>query len=173
MQVGDWVTEKKKEKWVKEYFSQLIAEHGFSMQVRVSDGSDSHSILFDTGHSAQGVVSNVSRMGVDLSNVESIVLSHRHYIDFGGLLAVFGVIRKDNLPIIVHEDMFKSRRVAQSGGIIRKCSSLPSEDQVSPAKYARTKQPVLLADNIVLVAGEIRRITDFEKGFLQHRVLFD
>jgi 7,8-dihydropterin-6-yl-methyl-4-(beta-D-ribofuranosyl)aminobenzene 5'-phosphate synthase len=44
--------------------------------------------LFDAGGSSDGVVANADRMGLDLSEIESIVLSHGHYDHFGGLLAV-------------------------------------------------------------------------------------
>jgi 7,8-dihydropterin-6-yl-methyl-4-(beta-D-ribofuranosyl)aminobenzene 5'-phosphate synthase len=172
-QVRKWVKEKKGEKWAEEHFRLPMAEHGFSMYVRVFRGGGSHSMLFDVGGSAEGVVTNVSGMGLDLSDIESIVLSHGHYDHFGGLQAVLGVINRENLPIIVHEDMFKSRGVAESNGIIRKFPDFPTDDQVRPARYLRTKQPSLLADDTVLVTGEIQRITDFEKGFTQHRVLID
>jgi 7,8-dihydropterin-6-yl-methyl-4-(beta-D-ribofuranosyl)aminobenzene 5'-phosphate synthase len=42
---------------------------------------------------------------------------------------------------------------------------------VKPGKYIKTKQPYLIADDTILVTGEIPRRTDFEKGFPQHRVL--
>jgi 7,8-dihydropterin-6-yl-methyl-4-(beta-D-ribofuranosyl)aminobenzene 5'-phosphate synthase len=172
-QVRKWVKERKGEKWTEEHFRLPMAEHGFSMHVRVFRGGVSHSILFDVGGSAEGVVTNVSGMGLDLSDIESIVLSHGHYDHFGGLPAVLRVLNKENLPIIVHEDMFKSRGIAERNGTIRKLPDFPTDNQVRPAKYIRTRQPHLLADNTVLVTGEIPRQTDFEKGFPQHRVLAD
>jgi 7,8-dihydropterin-6-yl-methyl-4-(beta-D-ribofuranosyl)aminobenzene 5'-phosphate synthase len=47
-------------------------------------------------------------MGINLAEIECIVLSHGHYEHFGGLDAVVKAAKKDNLPIIVHEDMLKS-----------------------------------------------------------------
>jgi 7,8-dihydropterin-6-yl-methyl-4-(beta-D-ribofuranosyl)aminobenzene 5'-phosphate synthase len=59
----------------KATLSSTIAEHGLSMLVRVFNGADSHSILFDTGGSSNGIITNAQRMGLDLNEVEYIVLT--------------------------------------------------------------------------------------------------
>jgi len=168
-QVREWVKDRKGEDWIREHFRLPMAEHGFSMLVRVLGDGNSRSILFDTGSSPNGVVTNAERMGLNLSEIECIALSHGHYDHFGGLLATLRAVNKDNLPIIVHEDMFKTRGVANPDGTIRKHPEFPTENQVEPARYIKTKQPYLIADNMILVTGEIPRKTDFEKGFPQHR----
>ena len=172
-QVRKWVKESKGQEWVKGHFCLPIAEHGFSMLIRVFHDANSHSILFDTGGSPEGVVTNADRMGLNLSQIEAIVLSHGHYDHFGGLLTVSRVVNKGDLPIVVHEDMFKTRGVAETNGTIRKHPDFPTQNQVKPARYVRTRQPYLIADETVLVTGEIPRKTDFEKGFPQHRVFVD
>ncbi|MEM3458408.1 MAG: MBL fold metallo-hydrolase [Candidatus Bathyarchaeia archaeon] len=159
--------------WTKKHFRLPIAEHGFSMLVRVFDEGRVHSILFDTGCSPNGVVTNAKRMGIDLSEIECIVLSHGHYDHFGGLPAAVKAIKKNKLPIIVHEDMFKKRGVANPNGTIREYPAFPEEERVKPAKYIKTKQPYLIADNLILVTGEIPRTTSFEKGYPQHRAFID
>jgi len=171
--IREWVRKRKGEKWAKEHFRLPIAEHGFSMMIRVFHHRKSAFILFDTGGSPDGVVANAERMGLDLSEIESIVLSHGHYDHSGGLLATLRAANKDGLPIIVHEDMFKTRGVADTDRTIRKYPAFPIDEQVRPAKYIRTKKPHLLADNTILVTGEIPRKTYFEKGFPQHRALID
>jgi 7,8-dihydropterin-6-yl-methyl-4-(beta-D-ribofuranosyl)aminobenzene 5'-phosphate synthase len=67
--------------------------------------------------------------------------------------------------------MFKTRGVVEPDGTLRRYPDFPTDAQVKPAKYVRTKSPYLLADNMVLVTGEIPRKMNFEKGFPQHRVL--
>lgn len=43
-----------------------IAEHGFSMLVRIFNKAQSHNILFDTGVSPEGIVENAKRMGLSV-----------------------------------------------------------------------------------------------------------
>jgi len=172
-QVREWVKERRGEEWFKEHFRPPLAEHGFSMLVRVFCDNKMHEILFDTGGSSEGAVTNAIRMGIDLSDIGSIILSHGHYDHFGGLLAVLRVVNKAGLPIVVHEDMFRTRGIAEPDGTVRKHLDFPTDDQVKPARYVRTKQPHLLAGDTILVTGEIPRKTDFEKGFSQHRVFVD
>ena len=172
-QVREWIKNRMNEEWVKKHFRLPFAEHGFSMLIKVFSNESFHTILFDAGVSREGVVTNARRMGLNLAEVECIVLSHGHYDHFGGLVYVLKVIDKKNLPIIVHENMFKIRGVVNPDRTMRKYPKFPSEDRVAPAKYLRTKQPYLLADDDILVTGEIPRKTDFEKGFPRQRVFSD
>jgi 7,8-dihydropterin-6-yl-methyl-4-(beta-D-ribofuranosyl)aminobenzene 5'-phosphate synthase len=150
-----------------------IAEHGFSMLVRVFREGRANSVLFDTGGSPEGILENTKRMGIDLSEVDCIVLSHGHYDHFGGLLSAVKAVSKVGLPVIVHENMFGLRGSKRSNGTIREHSSFPTEAQLSPAKIVRTKQPSLIADDMVCVTGEIPRRTSYEKGFAQQMAFMD
>ena len=172
-QVRNWIEDRMGEEWIKKYFRLPFAEHGFSVLIRVLRDGKSHVVLFDTGISPEGVVSNAKGIGLNLAEIESIVLSHDHFDHFGGLLKVLQAINKRDLPIIVHEDMFKVRGVANPDGTVRKFPTFPAENQVKLGKYVRTKQPYPVADDTILVTGEIARKTDFEKGFPQHRALID
>lgn len=166
--IKEWVKEKANEKRLEKHFQLPIAEHGFSVFIRVFNKNKPHTILFDVGNSPDGVLINAERMGLNLKEVEYIVLSHGHYDHFGGLQRIVKAINKKDLPIIVHEDMFKTRGVISSDGSIKKYPNFPDEDQVKPAKFIKTKQPYLIAENTILVTGEIPRKTKFEKGFPRH-----
>jgi 7,8-dihydropterin-6-yl-methyl-4-(beta-D-ribofuranosyl)aminobenzene 5'-phosphate synthase len=148
-----------------------FAEHGFSMLIRVLQGGKSTSVLFDTGASSDGVVVNAERMGVDLKEVECIVLSHGHYDHTGGLLAALKAIGRADMPVVIHEDVFKTRGTANSDGTVRVYPDFPTREQLSKARLTETKKPLLVAGGTVLVTGEIPRETSFEKGYLQHRAL--
>ena len=171
--VREWVKSRMNREWVKKHFRLPFAEHGFSMLIRVCSKDVFHSVLFDAGVSREGVVTNARRMGVNLEEVECLVLSHGHYDHFGGLVNILNVIGKEGLPVIVHDDMFKIRGVVKPDRSIRKSPRFPSEGQVAPAKYLRTKQPYLLANESILVTGEIPRQNEFEKGFPRQRVFCD
>ncbi|MEM2342153.1 MAG: MBL fold metallo-hydrolase [Candidatus Bathyarchaeia archaeon] len=111
--------------WVKGASRYPIAEHGFSMLIRIFGGNKTHSLLFDAGGSPRGVIINSRRMGISLAEVECIVLSHGHHDHFGGLPAVAKTINKSGLPIIVHSDMFRKRGTLSSSGIINKYPVFP------------------------------------------------
>lgn len=165
-------------KWAKEKMRSddallPLVEHGFSMLVRVFSGSSRQSILFDTGSSPDGIIINSERMGVDLSEVEAVVLSHSHFDHTGGLLSAVKKINGPNLPVIIHEDMFKVRGMIRTDGSVRRHRTFPSDEQVKPANYVRTKQPHLLAGDLLLVTGEIPRYTSFETGLPEHRTLIN
>ena len=166
-----WTAKRASNKKAAIHASLPFAEHGFSMLIRVLQGEKSHCILFDTGCSSEGVVENAKRMGVNLKEVECIVLSHGHYDHFGGLLSALRAIGKANLPVIVHQDMFKARGTAKHSGKVREYPEFPLKQLVKSAHLIVTKQPVLLADDLLLVTGEIPRETSFEKGYLQHRTM--
>ena len=60
-------------------------------------------ILFDCGQSIS-TVRNTSALGIYLSKVDGIVLSHGHYDHAGGLSDVLGTMRKE-VRIIAHPDI--------------------------------------------------------------------
>jgi 7,8-dihydropterin-6-yl-methyl-4-(beta-D-ribofuranosyl)aminobenzene 5'-phosphate synthase len=61
-----------------------LGEWGFSALVE----ADGHRILFDTGAHTDVVLKNAQSLGVDLSSVPEVVLSHNHWDHVGGLLTL-------------------------------------------------------------------------------------
>ncbi|MEM3051656.1 MAG: MBL fold metallo-hydrolase [Candidatus Bathyarchaeia archaeon] len=166
-----WTRERYGQRWAETHTRLPFGEHGFAMLIRVFSGQKTSYILFDAGVSADGVVENAKRMGLNLSAVECIVLSHGHYDHFGGLPAAVKAIGKAALPIIVHEGMFAVRGAADANGKVRRYPMFPTASELSPARLVSTKTPSLTAEGMVCVTGEIPRQTSFEAGYAQHRVL--
>lgn len=71
---------------------QGIGEWGFSALVE----ADGHRILFDTGARPDTVLSNARTLGVDLGDVEEVVLTHNHGDHTGGLLSLRRELRQAN-----------------------------------------------------------------------------
>ncbi|HTY74023.1 MAG TPA: MBL fold metallo-hydrolase [Candidatus Nanoarchaeia archaeon] len=171
--LSQWTRKLHGQEWTRTHSQLPLAEHGFSMLIRVFNKEKSESVLFDTGGSSEAVCANAQRMGVDLSEVGCIVLSHGHYDHFGGLLTAIKAIGKIDLPIIVHDDMFKTRGTAYHDGVVRKYSEFPTKEQLSPSLVMSTKKPTLVGDGMVCITGEIPRHTSFEKGLVNQRCLIN
>ena len=144
----------------------LLAEHGFSCLLKVSSGSEEHVVLIDTGISATCFFHNVDVLGVDLSKVESVVLSHGHLDHFGALVEFLNVAKK-GIPLVLHPDAFLERALntPDSGRL----TDFPVLDKAAlketGAVLREAKEASMLASGLVLVSGEVERVTDFEKGF--------
>lgn len=66
------------------YTEGTRADWGFSCLIELAD----ETILFDTGTRPDILMHNVGRLGVDLSEIDRIVISHQHGDHTGGLLRV-------------------------------------------------------------------------------------
>ena len=58
-----------------------IAEHGLSIYAE----TEKHKLLLDTGQT-DAVVKNAKVLNIDLSAVDTVILSHGHYDHSGGIL---------------------------------------------------------------------------------------
>ena len=63
----------------------LVAEHGLAVHLDLG----TQRLLFDTGQTG-AVLANAQRLGVDLTSVDTVALSHGHYDHTGGLADVLG-----------------------------------------------------------------------------------
>jgi len=138
--------------------SNLLAEWGISMLVE----TDTVNILLDTGQSTSASY-NAAILGIDLSKIDRIVLSHGHFDHTGGLREVLRHIKKET-EIIAHPDIWAAkyaRREGQKGRYI----GIPFQRQELEflgAKFNLTAKPVKITDNI-MTTGEIPMVTEFEK----------
>ena len=165
-----------------------IAEHGFSALLEISyvyeNATKTNKFLFDTGVSKEGIVNNSDVLGINLKDIETIILSHGHFDHISGLISTLGRLKK-SVEIIAHPEAFLRRwlvypngnkarmdfldeeEINQAGGIIRKVdkiSFLPRNANMQSKK--KTNQ----ANNRVMITGQIPRVTEFEKGFpLQYK----
>lgn len=154
--------------------SGLLAEHGLSLLVDVFNESEHHQILFDTGLTDIPLPYNLESMGINLDNVEAVVLGHGHPDHIGGLIRIY----RDRLvpkhaPLVVHPEAFK-QRLNDFGGQIRVLKRLDKTTlNFLGVKIQENTSPILLGNNTILITGEIERVTDFEKGFPPARKIED
>ncbi len=144
----------------------LVAEHGLSLLVTVHQGTKTHDILFDTGYSQIGVPHNMALLDIDLQRIEAIVMSHAHMDHTGSLHKILEGMRGP-VTLVVHPGAFLFPRYIEwdDGTRQRFPRTLSREDLVSEKlKIVESKAPVLLADDGLMVTGQVERTTGFEKG---------
>jgi len=141
-----------------------LAEHGLSLLIKVFRGSEEHTILFDAGWSDIGVPFNLKLFGIDVNKVEAIVLSHGHMDHIGALMEILKV--KKSVPLILHPHAFAAPRgLKLPNGRMVKFPTLDEQAVIKAgADVVKTKSPHLLASGLAASTGEIKRVTDFEKG---------
>lgn len=142
-----------------------FAEHGLSCLLKVCAGSEEHVVLMDAGVSTTCLFHNADVLKADLSKVEAVVLSHGHFDHFGALVEFLNRATK-RIPLTLHPDAFLKRRVnLPNVGI----ADMPALDEAALKKTEATlikaKEASTLASDLVLVSGDVQRVTAFEKGF--------
>jgi len=146
-----------------------MAEHGFSALIRVTRGSRSGTVLFDTGVSRRGILHNLDALEIEAADVQAIVLSHGHADHALGLPGLVERLGRRNLPLVLHPDVYLERKLILPNG---------TELNIPPPRRSDLRRehlevieevgPSTLIDGMILVSGEVARATDFEKGFPIH-----
>jgi len=153
----------------------LIAEHGFSVVLKLEINGTEHKLLFDSGLSPLAAAHNADMLDLDLSYCEAVISSHGHIDHAGGLLNIRRKMNtKENIPLLLHEHAFRKRLIKlQDGRMI----SLPPPTRhiLIQAGYNIVEQDAssLWIKDSILVTGEVPRTTDFEKGFPNHYSVID
>jgi 7,8-dihydropterin-6-yl-methyl-4-(beta-D-ribofuranosyl)aminobenzene 5'-phosphate synthase len=143
----------------------LMAEHGFSALVTVRRGASTTSVLFDTGLSPDAMVTNASRLGIDLSGLHAVVLSHGHFDHAGGLAGLASHLGDRSMPMVLHPLVWSRRRLVLPGGSADEMPTLSKRALAGEGfDVIERRQPSLLVDRSVLITGEVDRTTDFEHG---------
>jgi len=138
-------------------FPVVLAEWGLSVLVQTDDLN----ILLDTGASIS-VPHNSPLLGIDLSTIDRIVLSHGHYDHTGGLKEVLKHIGKQ-VEVIAHPDIW-AKKYARGEGFERYIGiPFPREElEALGASFTLSKEPVWITDDIVST-GEIPMTTEYEE----------
>ena len=133
----------------------LIGEHGLSFYVEAGD----RRILFDTGQNL-GLANNAAVLGVDLSRIDTVVLSHGHYDHSSGLKSLLAC--NTGFTLHAHPDVFGAKQ--RKAGDKYKYIGIPLERKELVQKGIKIQtdaDPVSIAPGMI-TTGEIPLENDFE-----------
>ena len=114
-------------------------------------------ILFDTGYS-DAFIKNAKSMGINLKEINKIVISHGHNDHTGGLKYLFENIDDKNVELIAHTECL-NEKVCDNEYI---GTSMTKEELEQVCNLKLTKNPLKISKNIIFL-GEIPQSNNFEK----------
>ena len=150
------------------------AAHGLSLLVTAYRGDTRRAMLFDTGPEDYAFKRNVTRLGIDLGDIDSLLLSHGHWDHAGAMLYALGAIRARNggrsVPCWLHPGMFRPRGTCTPSGLVRPMERIPSVEELESfgAECFLTEEPQALHNGMFWISGKIPRVTPFERGLPGH-----
>lgn len=106
-----------------------IAEHGLSIYIE----TEKHKLLLDTGQT-DALIKNAEVLGIDLSAVDTVILSHGHYDHSGGILPF-------------------SERNHHAQIIMQKSATVP---HYHGEKYIGIDKKILNLPNVRLIKGDLK-----------------
>jgi 7,8-dihydropterin-6-yl-methyl-4-(beta-D-ribofuranosyl)aminobenzene 5'-phosphate synthase len=162
----------------KVVFDQLCcACHGFSALITARKSEREHTILFDVGPYSDVWLDNAHRLGVDLSKIECVFLSHWHFDHSGGFPEVVSAIASARSaanrppPIVdLHPDRPDQRGILLPSGLMVMLPEEPTLDDISQAgaQIVTHADPHSIGDGFFFASGEIERLTEYEQGLIGH-----
>jgi 7,8-dihydropterin-6-yl-methyl-4-(beta-D-ribofuranosyl)aminobenzene 5'-phosphate synthase len=136
----------------------LLAEWGLSILVE----TENTSVLLDTGNSVS-VAHNADALGINLSKIDRIVLSHGHYDHTGGLRQVLHKMRKD-IEIIAHQDIWQPKYARRKNEPDRYIGIPFQRNELeSLGAYFNLTTEAVKIDDYITTTGEIPMVTSFEQ----------
>jgi len=135
----------------------FIAEWGLSVLVE----ADEHRVLVDTGFSFSAV-HNAQLLGIDLSTVDRIVLTHGHADHTGGLCDVLRLTGE--IEVIAHPDIWNAK-YTKRGQNPERYNGIPflrQELESCGARFNLVREPLYITDKI-LTTGEVPMMSGYEE----------
>ena len=135
----------------------FLAEWGLSISVE----ADGVRILVDTGLSFSAV-HNAQLMGIDISTIDRIVLSHGHADHTGGLREVLR--RKGEVEVIAHPDIWTPKYAQRDRQGVQYCGIPFSREELESrgARFNLVREPVHITEHI-MTTGEIPMLSGYEE----------
>jgi 7,8-dihydropterin-6-yl-methyl-4-(beta-D-ribofuranosyl)aminobenzene 5'-phosphate synthase len=133
----------------------LVAEQGLAILVETEAGQ----LLFDTGQTGT-LLHNAGKLGIDLSPLKNVVLSHGHFDMTGGLYALLK--HRKPLNVYCHPNLFNKKfKIVDDERVDIGVTWEKTELENMGAKFILKTRPAEIGPDI-WISGEIPRLTDYE-----------
>ncbi|MEA2358644.1 MAG: 7,8-dihydropterin-6-yl-methyl-4-(beta-D-ribofuranosyl)aminobenzene 5-phosphate synthase [Solirubrobacteraceae bacterium] len=140
-----------------------IGENGIALLVELEWGRYSYRALFDTGMTGHVLLHNASALGIDLGELDHVVISHGHPDHYGGLRGLLES-RAASLPISIHPDAFLPRYLRLASGEVApfyNSDLSPGALDDAGGRVVSHKGPLEVGPGLI-ATGEIPRNVAFE-----------
>lgn len=140
----------------------LLSEHGLSLWIEEGD----RRILFDAGQ-GPALGANCRTLGIPLSRVDAIVLSHGHYDHTGGLPEALD--GRSDVPVYAHPVVTRTR-YSRSTGKVREIG-MPERARsalTGSARLIATLEPMLVSGKMTVTGPIPRTPSDSSIGSVFH-----
>lgn len=153
-----------------------VACHGLSVLVVGRCGDETRTVLFDVGPYAHTWLDNADRLGLDLSSIELVFLSHWHADHSGGFPEVVGAIASARdaaglpAPIVdLHPDRPDQRGIQLPSGAMACLPPEPTFEAIEDAGGVTQRHAeVHTVAGLFVGSGLIERVTEYETGLAGH-----
>lgn len=155
-----------------------VACHGLSVLLDGRRGDERHTVLFDVGPYGDVWLDNARRLGLDLSTIETVVLSHWHWDHSGALPAVVAAVAAarhaagltDPVVADLHPDRPHQRGIRMPWGGVVMLPEEPTLEQIRETGGAvdLRRDAHLVGGGFFHVSGDIPRVTPYETGLDGH-----
>ena len=153
-----------------------VACHGLSVLVTGVRRDERRTVLFDVGPYPDAWLDNSERLGLDLSAIELVFLSHWHADHSGGFPEVVAAIadarRTAGLPapiVDLHPDRPNQRGVQLPSGAMALLPPEPTFEAIESAGgVIERNADIHNVAGLFVGGGEIERVTSYETGLFGH-----
>jgi len=163
---GSEIAQRPPIRWDSFTSESLRAEHGYALLLTVWRDGSSASILYDAGLGRDTVQYNMDVLGLSAGDLRAVALSHGHADHHGGLEGMFRRIGRRRMPLVLHPDVWRERKIVFPTGVEMYLPPPGHNDlDREGVEIIEERGPSLLLDGTVLITGQVERVTDFEQGF--------
>ncbi len=162
----------------KRVFDQLCCGcHGLSVLITGRQGPRQGRMLFDTGPYPDIWLDNAQRLGIDLSTIEYVFLSHWHFDHSGAFPEVIAAISNArgaaglSPPIIdLHPNRPDQRGILVPSGVMLLLPEEPTFEAIAKAggEVVTHDGPHPVCGGFFFGSGAIERTTEYETGLAGH-----